>query len=94
MSIAAIFLSGMTTMGFMVASLFFLNFWRRTRDRLFATFGVAFFLLAINQAVIFLSSVPREEQIWVYALRITAFGLLIAAIIGKNVGGGSRSGPT
>jgi len=88
----AIFLSGMTTMGFVVASVFFMKFWRRTRDPLFATFGTAFFLLAINQAAIALSSIPTEEQIWIYALRITAFGLLISAIIRKNVGGG-RSGP-
>ena len=93
MSAMAIFLSGMTTMGFMIASLFFLNFWRRTRDQLFATFGIAFFLLAANQVAIALSSSPRDEQLWVYALRIAAFGLLIAAIIRKNVGGG-RSGPS
>ena len=92
MSATAIFLFGMTTMGFMIASLFFLSFWRRTHDPLFAIFGIAFFLLAINQAAVVLSSVPSGEQIWIYALRIIAFGLLIAAIIAKNVGGG-RSGP-
>lgn len=93
MTTAAVFLAGMTTMGFLAAALFFMSFWRRTADRLFLTFGVAFFLLAVNQAAIALSSSPREEQIFVYALRIAAFGLLIAAIVGKNVGSG-RSGPS
>jgi len=83
----------MTTMGFVVAALFFLNFWRRTQERLFLAFGVSFFLLAINQAVLALSSISRNEQTWVYALRITDFGLLIAAIIGKNIGN-DKSGPT
>jgi len=92
-SATAIFLSGMTTMGFVVAALFFFNFWRRTLERLFLAFGVSFFLLAINQTVLALSSISRDEQTWVYALRITAFGLLIAAIIGKNVGN-DKSGPT
>jgi hypothetical protein len=91
-STPAIFLSGMTAMGLFVAALFFLNFWRWTQDRLFLAFGVSFFLLAINQTVIALASFSRDEGAWVYAVRITAFGLLIAAIIGKNVGN-DKSGP-
>ena len=92
MTATAVFLAGMTTMGFIVASIFFMSFWRRTHDKLFATFGIAFFLLAINQAAIALSGSPRDEQLFAYALRIAAFGLLISAIIGKNIGGG-RSDP-
>lgn len=52
------------------------------------TFGIAFFLLAINQGAIALSGGPRDEQLFAYALRIVAFGLLISAIMGKNIGGG------
>ena len=33
------FLAGAVTLGFFVASAFFLRFWRRTRDRLFLAFG-------------------------------------------------------
>jgi hypothetical protein len=87
MSTTAVFLYGMATMGFIVAGLFFVRFWQRTNDRLFLTFGVAFGLLALNQAVVALSGIPREEQSWVYLLRIAAFGLLIVAIIAKNTGG-------
>jgi hypothetical protein len=87
MSTTASFLYGMATMGFIVAGLFFLRFWQRTRDRLFLTFGGAFWLLALNQAVVALSGIPREEQSWVYLLRIAAFSLLIVAIIAKNMGG-------
>ena len=60
---------------------------RRTKDRLFQTFGVAFWLLALNQTAVALSDFPREEQSWIYMLRIVAFALLIAAIVGKNLGG-------
>jgi hypothetical protein len=81
------FLAGMITMGFLLAGLFFFRFWWRTQDFLFVAFGCAFVLLAINQAVVALALVPREEQPYVYVLRLLAFGLLIVAIIAKNVGG-------
>ncbi len=82
-SVAA-FVGGMITMGFLVAGLFFLRFWRRTADRLFAAFALAFWLLALNQALLTLAAIPQEYQSWVYLLRLVAFGLLIAAIVGKN----------
>jgi hypothetical protein len=82
---AQLFISGMVTMGFLVAGLFFLRFWQRTRDRLFVAFGAAFLLFAANQALVALSGVPSEHQSWFYALRIAGFALLIAAIIGKSV---------
>ena len=80
------FLSGVVTMGFLVAALFFLRFWRRTQDGLFAAFAGAFALLAINQALGYLVDLGREEVGWVWLLRIAAFLLIIAAIVGKNLG--------
>jgi hypothetical protein len=74
----------MITMGFLVAALLFLRFWTRTRDMLFAAFAAAFVLLAMNQALVVLIDVPREERSWIYLLRIAAFGLIIAAVIWKN----------
>jgi hypothetical protein len=75
----------MITMGFLVASLFFFRFWRRTGDWLFVAFGIAFLLFALNQAVVVLAGIPREEQSLIYLLRLAGFALLVAAIIGKNV---------
>jgi len=80
------FLAGMATMGFLLAGLFFFRFWTRTKDSLFATFGIAFLLLAANQMVITLSNIPREDLSWAYSLRILAFGMLIYGIVSKNVG--------
>jgi hypothetical protein len=80
-----IFVMGANTLGFVLAGLFFLRFWRRTHDYLFAAFAVAFFLLALNQALVALSGIPREDQSAIYLLRLAGFSLLIAAIIGKNV---------
>jgi heme A synthase len=78
-------LAGMVTMGFLIAALFFVRFWRRTGDPLFATFAVAFVLLAVNQALIGVSNVPNEGHSWLYLPRLAAFALLIAAIVWKNM---------
>jgi hypothetical protein len=75
---------GMTTMGFLIAALFFARFWRKTSDGLFAMFAVAFVLLAFNQALIGLLAVTREDQSLLYLPRLAAFALLIIAIVWKN----------
>jgi len=80
-----VFTSGLITAGYLTASLFFLRFWRRTRDGLFAIFSAAFVLLALNQALAILLELGREELGWVYLLRIAAFTLIIFGIIRKNV---------
>ena len=53
------FLSGAITMGFLMAALFFLSFWRSTRDSLFLAFAIAFALLGIGQAIQALASIPH-----------------------------------
>jgi hypothetical protein len=85
-----IFLSGMITMGFVIASLFFFRFWWRTRDMLFVYFGVAFCLLAISQALNAIAGIPGDDQAWIYLLRFVAFALLIVGIVAKNVGDATR----
>jgi hypothetical protein len=86
-TLPASFLSGLITMGFIIAALFFFRFWKRTGDTLFATFGVAFLLFALNQALIGLSDLNGEGQSLLYLPRLLAFVLLIAAIVSKNFGG-------
>jgi hypothetical protein len=80
------FLSGAVTMGFVIAGLFFLRFWRQTRDGLFVTFGVAFWLLGLVQALLAFSKVPIEERTPLYLLRLLAFALILATIWVKNRG--------
>ncbi|EHK55515.1 DUF5985 family protein [Allomesorhizobium alhagi] len=78
------FVSGLITMGFVVAGLFFLRFWRRTGDQLFAAFAVAFWMLATNQALLVFVRIPIEERSWLYLLRLGAFTLILLAVIAKN----------
>ena len=85
------FVFGLITMGYVVAGLFFAKFWRRSRDPLFAIFAVAFWLLALNQAVLVVFALPREEQSWAYLLRLADFVLIIVAVVYKNTARRSRS---
>jgi hypothetical protein len=78
------FLSGAVTLGFAIAGLYFLRFWKDSRDPLFMAFALAFWLLGLNQALLALIDVPFEERSWVYLIRLGAFVLIIVAIWLKN----------
>lgn len=78
------FLSGAVTLGYVVAGLFFLRFWRKTRDALFLAFACAFWLMGLAQALLALGGMPVEERSWVYLIRLAAFALILAAIARKN----------
>lgn len=79
------FLSGAITMGFIVAAVFFLRFWRRTRDRFFFAFAIAFLLLALNQALAQWLGAADERVMYTYLLRVLGFVIILAAIIDKNM---------
>ena len=78
------FISGVIAMGFLVCAAFFMRFWSRTRDSLFASFAVAFLLLAVAQSLVTILGLPLEERSWLYLLRLTAFLIIIVAILRKN----------
>jgi hypothetical protein len=71
-------------MGYAVAALFFLKFWRRTADGLFLAFAAAFLLLAATPLLTLALDIPREEQSPFYLLRATAFIIIIVAIVTKS----------
>lgn len=81
---ATIFVSGMLAAGYLVTSLFFLKFWRRTGDRLFAFFAAAFGLLFVQRLALTLASGLVTSTAWYYGVRLLAFGLIIVAIADKN----------
>jgi hypothetical protein len=78
------FVSGLITMGFLISGLFFIRYWVRTRDMLFAAFAAAFWLLGANQTLLALSALPVEERSWMYLLRLAAFAIIITAVALKN----------
>ena len=79
------FLAGAVTLGYLVASGFFMRFWRKTNDRLFLAFGLAFLLLALNQALAQWLGAADERLGYTYLLRVLGFVLILVAIIDKNL---------
>jgi hypothetical protein len=82
------FMSGAVTMGFAIAAIFFLRFWRKTADRLFLAFAAAFFLLALNQALALWLGAADERVGYTYLLRVLGFLFILSAIVDKNVAAG------
>jgi hypothetical protein len=79
------FLAGAVTVGYLVAAGFFARYWRKTEERLFLIFAIAFLLLALNQALGHVLAVVSEPSSFVYSLRALAFLLILLAIVDKNL---------
>jgi hypothetical protein len=78
------FFNGMITMGHATAGLFFLRFWKQSRDRLFFLFAIAFWLLGLIRVFIAFVGEVGEEQ-YLYWFRLAAYLIILAAIVDKNV---------
>ncbi|AKF05693.1 DUF5985 family protein [Sandaracinus amylolyticus] len=77
-------LYGALTMASIVASLAFLRFWRESRDRFFVMFSAAFALLAVNWVAVAFVPADYEARALVYLVRLSAFLIIIGAIVDKN----------
>lgn len=80
------FLSGVASAGSLGVGLFFLRLWRESRDRFFALFGFAFWVLAVNWFLVVWAQPSSEHLHYFYVLRLVAFLLIITAIVDKNRG--------
>jgi hypothetical protein len=81
----SLFISGLLTMGYAVAALFFARFWRQTGERLLGIFSLAFVIFACQRAALAFSVMAGEDAIWPYSLRLAGFGLILIAILEKNL---------
>ena len=84
MAVLLTFVSGAVTFGFLTCALFFLRFWKRTRDELFISFAAAFALLGFGQALLVLANIPQEQRSSLYLIRLVAFAVILLAIVRKN----------
>ena len=78
------FLLGALCMGFAAIAMFFQRFYRRTHDRFFAFFSVAFAIMALNQLALLILGEASEYRSWVFVVRLAAFLLILVAILDKN----------
>lgn len=78
------FLSGSIMVACMVAGYFFFRFWKKTSDPLFKMFSYAFWILGLERLVLGYIGTKGEPRPEIYLIRLTAFVLILAAIIRKN----------
>lgn len=78
------FISGALSMGYFVAGLIFLRAWVRRRDRLFAAFAGAFWIMSLVRFGLVLTAESTEHQPKLYAFRLLAYLLILGAIVDKN----------
>ena len=78
------FLQTVSATAALASGLFFFRFWRESRDRLFAFFGAAFFVLALSWALLALINPSDETRPYIYAIRLAAFLLMIVGMVDKN----------
>jgi O-antigen/teichoic acid export membrane protein len=67
-----------------VVGLFFFRFWRSSRDRFFLYFALSFWIEGANRFLLYAVVGPNEAAAAYYAIRVIAYGLIIAAIVQKN----------
>jgi len=77
-------LRGATAMGSLVAALFFLRFWLRSRDSFFLFFSAAFLIEAVSRVVLAFAQAGDEYEPLYYLPRLLAFSLIALAVILKN----------
>jgi hypothetical protein len=82
--VSADLISGGTVVAALVIALFFLRYWRQTRDRLFLMFAGGFLTFALSRVVLAFMAEDDEGRVFVYTLRLLAFALILVAIIDKN----------
>ncbi|MGH9407276.1 MAG: DUF5985 family protein [Terriglobia bacterium] len=80
------FLLGVVAVTSLSAGVFFLKFWRRTRDTLFLAFAIAFIIEGANRTAVAFSAPSNEGNPWNYIVRFLAFLLILLAILKKNFG--------
>lgn len=79
-----LFVSGVLAAGYAVAALFFLKFWRQTRDRLFGWFAASFALLMVQRVALAAAVDSNVDPLWYYVIRLLAYVLILVAIVEKN----------
>ena len=82
-----VFLLGVIATASVTAGLFFLKFWRDTRDGFFLLFAASFFIEGLNRVSMLFLAHPSEGNPWIYLVRLLSFLLILIAILKKNYRG-------
>jgi uncharacterized membrane protein HdeD (DUF308 family) len=77
--------AGAIAMASFIIALFFLRFWRDSRDRFFLYFALSFGIEGVHRIVSALSYDDNEDSPLHYLVRLLAYGLILWAILEKNL---------
>jgi hypothetical protein len=83
------FVRGAAAMAALTVALFFLRYWRTSRERLFLLFSVAFLLLSLNWALPALGGALASHA---HFFRFVGFAVIAYAVLDKNRRGKRRPG--
>ena len=86
-------LIGAIAMACFVASLFFLRFWKDTKDRFFLFFAISFFIEGITRIILGSNFYSSEEEPLFYITRLIAFLVILFAVIDKNLNANASTPP-
>jgi hypothetical protein len=78
-------MTGAICMGSLVIALFFLRFWRDSGDRFFLYFAASFFIEGLHRLYSALHDAGGEDSPLHYLIRLLAYGLILWAILEKNL---------
>lgn len=78
------FSQGFVATASLVAAMFFLRFWTRTRDFLFMAFAIAFAAEAVTRTITVVKGIPSTDYSWVYVERLFEYLFILFAILRKN----------
>jgi hypothetical protein len=82
------FLTGVLATASLTVGVFFLRFWRESRDSFFLAFAASFVIEGLNRVSILWLPRPNEGSPRVYLIRLFASLLILGAILHKNYGRG------
>lgn len=78
------FLSGGVFVAALLSALYFLRFWKETKDIFFLLFSFSFLLMGLERVPIFFGGTPGDTYGLLYLFRLSAFLLILFAIWSKN----------
>jgi hypothetical protein len=79
-----VFLLGVLAMGDLIAAMFFVKYWIRTKDRFFFYFIVSFGLEVVCRYLLMYTTFNTESEPLVYSLRLLSYAVILVGIADKN----------
>lgn len=77
--------TGAICLGSLLIALFFLRFWRDSGDRFFLYFAASFFIEGLHRLYSAVHDAGGEDSPMHYLIRLLAYGLILWAILEKNL---------